>query len=576
MPEARAIARTILEGFDRHYRIFRETSIRAKDRFERAAWDEVREAQRVRIDMYDARVFEAVSEIGLTFPHAGTDEALWPEIKRAYVGLLLDHKQPECAETFFNSVARRVLERHYYDNEHIFGRPAVSTEHLDGEEPTYECHYPPDRDLLPTFRAVLQGFGLANDFQDLDRDLVRLSRALEEKFGTSWTPQPNFQLHVLRSLFFRNKGAYVVGRVINGPALIPFVVALMLDDEKRVVVDAVLFEPRDLGRLFGLGLAYFMVDMEVPSAYVEFLSTVTPHKPKAELYTCVGLQKQGKTLFFRDLQRHLHHSTDKFVIAPGVKGMVMIVFTLPSFGYVFKVIRDWFVPPKDTDRKRVEERYDFVKHHDRVGRMSDTLEFAHVSFPLARIDPPLLEELERLAPKIVERDGDRVVLAHLYIEKRLTPLDVFLEGADEAKMRHGIREFGAAIKDLAAADIFPGDILLKNFGMTRWGRAVFYDYDELVDLSKCRFRTMPQPRDDDDEVSSEPWFNVEPNDIFPEQFPAFVFQPGRPREIFMEEHGDLAQARFWRDQQERRKQGIQEDLFPYAQELRFKNRFKEG
>lgn len=574
MGDAADIARTILEGFDRHYRIFRETAERAKDRFERAAWAEVREAARLRIDMYDTRVFETVGEIGQSFPDAGLDEALWPEIKRAYVGLLLEHKQPECAETFFNSVARRVLDRHYYDNEHIFSRPAVSTEHLDGEEPTYSCHYPTTKDLRGAFRDVLLGFGLVNDFQDLERDLVFVNRAIHDHFlGTGWTLRPNFQIHVLGSLFFRNKAAYVVGRVLNGTGVFPFAVPLLLDAERRVVVDTLLLDARDLGRLFSLGLSYFMVDMEVPSAYVEFLSTVVPQKPKAELYTCVGLQKQGKTLFFRDLSRHLRHSTDTFVLAPGVKGMVMLVFTLPSYGYVFKVIRDWFEPPKDTDRRFVEERYHFVKHHDRVGRLADTLEFAHVSFPIARIDPALLAELERVAPNVLERDGDRLVLSHLYIERRLTPLDLYLEAADEVRVRSGVRDYGAAIKDLAAANIFPGDILLKNFGVTRWGRVVFYDYDELTDLLRCRFRTLPRPRDDEESMAAEPWFNVDPGDVFPEQFPSFVFPPGRAREIFLEEHADLADARWWRAQQERLRAGIQEDLFPYAETLRFSNRY---
>src|SRR5205814_3755889 len=141
-------------------------------------------------------------------------------------------------------------------------------------------------------------------------------------------------------------------------------------------------------------------DMEVPAASVSFLRWLMPKKPRAELYMAVGLAKQGKTLFYRDLHYHLKHSTDRFSVAPGIKGMVMLVFTLPSYPYVFKVIRDWFEPPKDADRKLVEERYHYVKHLDRVGRLADTLEFSHVGFPLARIDPALLAEIERLAPSM--------------------------------------------------------------------------------------------------------------------------------------------------------------------------------
>ncbi|MBX3191791.1 MAG: bifunctional isocitrate dehydrogenase kinase/phosphatase [Labilithrix sp.] len=569
------IAQAILEGFDKHYGLFRETSFNAKSRFERADWAAVREAGRARIGMYDQRVGEAVEAVTHRFPSAGREESLWQRIKIEYIGLLLeaDHKQPECAETFFNSVARRLLDRRYYNNDFIFGRPALSTEHLEGERPAYRCYYPETNDLTESFRDVMRSTGLANDFQDLERDLGYARQAVSEAFPASWTRHKNFQIQVLESPFYRNKAAYVVGRVINGSSTYPVVVPLLQDANKKLYVDTVLLDHVNVGRVFSLGRAYFMVDMEVPSAYVDFLASIAPTKPRAELYTLVGLQKQGKTLFFRDLQQHLRHSSDTFVLAPGTKGMVMVVFTLPSYPYVFKVIRDWFEPPKDADRKLVEERYDFVKQHDRVGRMADTLEFAHVAFPRARLDPALLAELQRVAPKALEIAGDKVVVEHLYIERRLTPLDLFLASADAERTREALAEYGNAIRELANANIFPGDLLLKNFGVTRYGRVVFYDYDELCELTDCRFRTIPRPRDDDDEMSSDPWFSVDKNDVFPEQFPTFLIPEGRQRDIFMSLHADLADARFWAAQQERVRAGVQEDLFPYAEEMRFCRRY---
>jgi isocitrate dehydrogenase kinase/phosphatase len=313
--------------------------------------------------------------------------------------------------------------------------------------------------------------------------------------------------------------------------------------------------------------------MEVPSAYVEFLQSLLPTRPKAELYTLVGLQKQGKTLHYRDLHRHLLHSTDQFVLAPGTRGMVMMVFTLPSFPYVFKVIRDWFSPPKDTDEETVRDRYLLVKYHDRVGRMADTLEFSDVAFPKDRFSAELLGEFARIAPSRLESDGDRLVIKHLYVERRLIPLDVYLTGADETRMREGIEEYGNAVKDLASANIFPGDLLLKNFGMTRYGRVVFYDYDEVVYLTECNFRRMPTSSSNEEELSSEPWFSVGPHDVFPEQFPTFLFPEGRAREIFMELHGELADPAFWISKQERIRQDIKDDVFPYPESVRFSNRF---
>ncbi|WP_394836672.1 bifunctional isocitrate dehydrogenase kinase/phosphatase [Pendulispora rubella] len=568
------IARAILDGFDKHYRLFRETTGRAKERFERADWEGGRAAAFARIDMYDQRVREAVEVLGDRFPDLGLDDTLWQSIKLAYVGLLHDHKQPECAETFYNSVATRVLDRRYHSNEYIFSRPAVSTEHLDGDEPTYRPYY--TADLGEAFRQILRSFNLKNPFQDLERDIQRMLRAVEEHFPEGWDRQPNFQIQALRSLFFRNKAAYIIGRVLNGNVLIPLMVPILRDEQGRLFVDALLLDKRSIGRVLSLNHVYFMVDMEVPAAYVSFLETVVPQRPRGELYTMVGLQKQGKTLFFRDLQQHLKHSTDTFVLAPGTKGMVMLVFTLPSLPCVFKIIRDWFEPPKDTDRNMVLDRYQLVKHHDRVGRMTDALEFTHVAFPRERFSAEVLEEMERVAPSNVSIEGDRIVLKHIYVERRLVPLDMYIQDAGDEQLRDVIREYGEAVKDLARANIFPGDLLTKNFGVTRYGRVVFYDYDEICYLTDCRFRSMPKPRDDDEEMANEPWFAVEPNDVFPEQFPMFLFPEGRMRQIFLAEHRDLAQARFWIERQAHIREGLEEEVFPYGESHRFANRDQKG
>jgi isocitrate dehydrogenase kinase/phosphatase len=569
---ARDVARAILDGFDKHYRLFRALSTSAKRRWEDNDWIGVQRARKERIGMYAQRVREAVIAVRERFQGTLREEALWPDIKRAYVGLLYDHMQPECAETFFNSVSTRILGREYFENKYLFWRPAISTEHLEGTEPAYSCHYPGDSDLREAFWDILNCFGVSTPFQDLGRDLDRIVAAVAEVYPKASDRQPNFQLHVLRSLFFRNKAAYVVGRAVDGESVFPFVIPLLKDDAGKAYVDTILLDKVSIGRILSVGQAYFKVDMEVPSAYVEFLRTIAPTKPKAELYTMVGLQKQGKTLFYRDLTLHLSHSTDKFVSAPGTRGMVMIVFTLPSYPYVFKLIRDHFAPPKDTDKASVEERYRFVKMHDRVGRMSDALEFSQVALPLDRFDKRVLDELRESAPSQIEVEGDRVVITHVYIERRLVPLDVLLEKADPDKMRATVIEYGRALRELAAANIFPGDLLLKNFGLTRYGRVVFYDYDELVELTECRFRTMPRPRDDDDEMRSEPWFSVDAKDIFPEQFPTFLFPPGPARQMFLEIYPELVDARWWTAEQERVRRGEMADVFPYAEELRFCHR----
>jgi isocitrate dehydrogenase kinase/phosphatase len=344
--------------------------------------------------------------------------------------------------------------------------------------------------------------------------------------------------------------------------------------------------------LFSYARAYFMVDMEIPSAYVQFLHSMMPLKPRNELYSALGLAKQGKTLFYRDFLFHLRHSTDKFRIAPGIKGMVMLVFDLPSFPYVFKVIKDFYPPPKETSREQIKGKYLLVKQHDRVGRMADTLEYSEVAFPRNRFTDELMQEIEKFAPsqlEVSDRDGDgqlEVIVKHLYIERRMIPLNIHLQEAFDAggadphntspaaqhareQIEHGVIEYGNALKDLVAANIFPGDMLWKNFGITRHGKVVFYDYDEIEYITDCKFRRVPQARNEEEEMSGEVWYTVGPKDVFPETFAPFLLGNPVVNEVFMKHHADLLDTVFWQTHKERIQAGHVYDVFPYDQDKRF-------
>jgi len=569
MSTPQAIARTILDGFEKRYAQFRALSAAARDCFEKGdrAW--AHELNRLGIGAYDERVRESVDSVLRLHPDARTDETLWPQVKQALIGLLYDHKRPECAETFYNSVACRVLDRTYYRNEYIFWRQAVATEFIEADELTWRSWYPTAGSLFSTFTAICRSLGLSVPFANLRRDLRKVLITFREHLPGQRERQLNFQVQVLSSLFFRDMGAYVIGRLLNGNQQTPFVACIRhAPSGGGLYVDALLLKGEHLASLFSLSRAYFIADMDVPSEYVTFLNQLMPGKSKAELYTSVGLQKQGKTLFYRDLIWSLKHSTDAFVPAPGARGMVMMVFTLPSFPWVFKVIRDEFPPPKHITREEVRAKYLQVKYHDRVGRLPDAMEYSDVLFPAGRMHPAVVEELERSCARNVEREGDRLVLRHLYVERRMTPLDLWLDHADPAQQSHAVREFGRAIRDLAEANIFPGDLLLKNFGMTGRGRVVFYDYDEISLLTEVTFRRMPSARDDAEEASAEPWFHVGARDVFPEEFLRFLFPPGRLRELFLEMHGELLDPAWWIARQEDIRAGRQPDPIPYPDDVR--------
>jgi isocitrate dehydrogenase kinase/phosphatase len=421
---------------------------------------------------------------------------------------------------------------------------------------------------------ILSSFGISTPFENLRRDIRYLERAITERRRSGWKAQPNFQIQVLDCLFFRNKAAYVVGRIVNGDIRQPFVIPLLRNDDGTITVDCLLMRQKEVAILFSFSRAYFLVDMEVPSAYVSFLLSIMPRKSVVDLYAMLGLQKQAKTLFYRELQHHLNHSRDNFQVAPGVRGMVMLVFTLPSFQFVFKMIKDRFDPPKTSTRKDVMEKYLLVKNHDRVGRLADTLEYSTVAIPLNRIDPALMKQLQEEAASSVEIDGDMLVIRHIYIERRMEPLDNYLAHASKAERKHAIRDFGYAIKDMAGANIFPGDMLKKNFGVTRHNRVVFYDYDEICYITECNFRKIPPARDYDDMMSDQPWYSVEENDVFPETFGPFFFTDTKDMANFKQDHADLMTAAWWKQIKADILSGDLADVFPYPVNSRFKYRYR--
>ncbi|MCA3132277.1 MAG: bifunctional isocitrate dehydrogenase kinase/phosphatase [Rhodocyclaceae bacterium] len=570
---ANAIARALLEGFDKHYRIFRKMSRDALGRFERADWPAVQRAHAERIALYDERVREAAERLQAEFDTGHLPETLWQDIKLQYVSLLTNHRQPELAETFFNSVSCRLLNRTYFNNDCIFVRPAVSTEYLEGDPPAYRSYYPLRDGLRAVLAQIRRDTGLSLPFRRWRRDGRWLLRALREALPRPLRLEPNHQIQVLSSLFFRNKRCYLIGRVVNGHQEKPFAVPIVHDGGGGLTLDACLLDSREIAPLFAFSRAYLMADMDAPAAWVDFLAALLPGKPKAELYTALGLQKHGKTLFFRDFLHHLAHSTDEFVLAPGIKGLVMIVFTLPSYPYVFKVIRDRISPTKDVTHETVREKYMLVKRHDRIGRMADTLEYADVAFPLRRFSAALLDELRREVPSLLEETDAQAVVKHLYIERRMTPLNLYLDEAGPAQLREAVLDYGRAIKELCSVNIFPGDMLFKNFGVTRGGRVVFYDYDEIAYMSECNFLRIPPPPTPEAELSAEPWYPVGPNDIFPEEFAPFLLTGRGVREAFLSQHADLLEPDFWNRTKARIAEGHIEDVFPYHPSRRFAARF---
>lgn len=586
LPSPLDIARKILAGFDRHYSLFRFSAQRAKSLFESHDWHSIQYLSKERIEYYDTRVRESSYQIaqlvekthGLKlekFEDLSAEQSdYWRDIKREFVGLLSDHSQPELAETFYNSVTSRILHSKNYTNQFLFVRPAVATEYMDDESQTYRVYYPQQQGVVTCVKQLVNDFHLELPFKDLHQDareiVKRAVLVLQKLIPGShvFRITPDCQIHVLNSLFFRNKGAYIIGRFINNNTIYPFSIPILHTPSNQLKLDAFLFTRDETSTLFSFTRAYFLVDMPVPSAYVDFISTLLPNKARSEIYTAIGLHKQGKTLFYRDFLRHLKNSSDKFNITPGIKGMVMTVFDLPSFPYVFKLIRD-NIRKDGMTHEIVKKKYLMVKMHDRVGRMADTWEYSQVSLPKNRCTPELLKELRQEVPSLLTETKDSIVIKHAYIERRMVPLNLYLQNAHEKALEKAVDDYGNAITELAQANIFPGDMLYKNFGMTRLGRVVFYDYDEIQSMGEMNFRPIPPAPNEEAELSGEPWYPVHANDVFPEEFDSFLLGDHRIRQAFMKNHPHLLNYQWWKACQHTLNTGRLEDIFPYPASSRF-------
>ena len=566
------VAFLILHGFDKSYRRHSRITRDAQQRFEQAKWQETQKAMKERIAIYERTLADAVGEIyQQVFPHQENDQ-FWLDLKIRYQKILSDHPQYELAETFYNSVIGRIFKHQQINDDMMFIMPTRC--YLAGLQRHLVVH---SFDTSGTVRKMLEDifnryhFDIA--FQDIQRDLKHLDGALRARLNTAQLASVH-TVEMLKSVFYRSKSAYIIGRICMPDETLPFVIPLSVtstpppDESNQIVVEALLTERQDLSVIFSFARSYFMADTQHPAEVVAFLHELLPHKKKFELYIALGLYKHGKTVFYRNFLAHMEDSSDQFAIAPGIRGLVMAVFHLPSYGVVFKIIKDEFPESKKITRQHVKDCYKLVKMTDRVGRMADTHEYVNFRLPRHRVEQALIDELLETCASSIELTDDEVIIKHLYIERKMTPLNIFLAQQEDPKLiTNALNDLGLCIKQIAAAHIFAGDMLHKNFGITRGGRVIFYDYDEICYLTEREFRALPKS----DDPYAIDTLSVGPTDVFPEQFEHFIVGKKHLKQELKALHGEIMTAEYWQHMQAQSLKGDVPDFIPYDQTKRFVN-----
>ncbi len=565
------IAQTILQGFDAQYGRFLEVTSGAQQRFEQADWQAVQQAMKKRIHLYDHHVGLVVEQLRCITHGKSTDADFLLQVKKHYTELLPDYPRFEIAESFFNSVYCRLFDHQALTPERLFIFSSQPERRFRTIPRPLAKDFYPKQGWPSLLTRILKDLPLRLPWEDLARDVGYIINHLTETLGEEMLDKVHLQ--VANELFYRNKAAWLVAKLVLPSGTLPFLLPIHRSNDGELFIDTCLTRPAEASIVFGFARSYFMVYAPLPAALVEWLREILPGKTTAELYMAIGCQKHGKTESYREYLNYLTQSNEQFIEAPGIRGMVMLVFTLPGFDRVFKVIKDKFAPQKEMDEAHVRACYQLVKEHDRVGRMADTQEFENFVLEKRQIDPSLMALLLQEAPQKIADLGDKIAIRHLYIERRMVPLNLWLEQVQGQQLRDAIEEYGNAIRQLAAANIFPGDMLFKNFGVTRHGRVVFYDYDEICYMTEVNFRDIPPPRYPEDEMAAEPWYSVAPGDVFPEEFRHWLCADPRIKPLFEEMHADLFQAEYWRALQERIRHGHVEDVYAYRRRQRFCQRY---
>ena len=566
------IAQTILQGFDAQYGRFLEVTSGAQQRFEQADWHAVQQAMKNRIHLYDHHVGLVVEQLRCITNGQSTDAAFLLRVKEHYTRLLPDYPRFEIAESFFNSVYCRLFDHRSLTPERLFIFSSQPERRFRTIPRPLAKDFYPDHGWESLLMRVISDLPLRLRWQNKSRDIHYIIRHLTEMLGTDNLAESHLQ--VANELFYRNKAAWLVGKLITPFGTLPFLLPIHQTDDGELFIDTCLTTTAEASIVFGFARSYFMVYAPLPAALVEWLREILPGKTTAELYMAIGCQKHAKTESYREYLVYLQGCNEQFIEAPGIRGMVMLVFTLPGFDRVFKVIKDKFAPQKEMSAAHVRACYQLVKEHDRVGRMADTQEFENFVLEKRHISPALMELLLQEAAEKITDLGEQIVIRHLYIERRMVPLNIWLEQVEGQQLRDAIEEYGNAIRQLAAANIFPGDMLFKNFGVTRHGRVVFYDYDEICYMTEVNFRDIPPPRYPEDELASEPWYSVSPGDVFPEEFRHWLCADPRIGPLFEEMHADLFRADYWRALQNRIREGHVEDVYAYRRRQRFSVRYR--
>jgi isocitrate dehydrogenase kinase/phosphatase len=534
----------ILSVFDSFYEEFVKLTWAAKAAFESRDHPTAVANARRRLGLYNATVYPLADELRSGFPELKEREPLWAEIEAVYRVAVRGRYEADLALAYLHSAQRRVHHGEWKPVEYGFeGSGRV----VPPENAVYErlaCSWP----ITPlVIQKALQVAELAVPFCDPVRDAELIARRVNDVLAAR-SGAGLRAIEMVRAGFFRNRGAYLVGRlVLKGAELKPFVIAL-LNGEEGVRAEAVLHAVPHVHNLCSSTEAPFQVTNRHYHELSAFLLSIMPRRPLGLHYSTIGYYHYSKVAVMYEVRRRLMHDRELLGVAPGSPGTVTIAFTSPQSDYVLKVIRDRPTSGYKWDSfegvDAVLAKYKRVHEINRTGSMLDNIVYYNLKLERSWFEPALASELlDSVTNSVQLRDG-ALIFKYLIVQRKLTPLNVFLETAPADRAERAIINLGFCIRNNAAANVFNKDFDTRNYGVSRYLKIYLYDYDAVEALTEMKVRTNLDRCDGEEDVPA--WF-FEPGVVFlPEEIEAGLRVRSRTlRRVFRTAHADLMSVGYW-------------------------------
>lgn len=548
------VSRWLYEEYSLFYKEFLMIIDLAKVAFEKRDFASSVHVSSRRLSLYSASIVNVSRRLQRAYPEIQGDTECWQGIEAHYLRLIKDEYAEDIGKAYLHSLRRKIYQDEWHAADYSFSEMTSRDEAIFSEVlRSYELESELTEEIIESILNIPQ---FIRSYGDMPQERQRVLQRIVENLARSRHRADRLvRVEMINAGFYRNRGAYLVGRMIfDSGNFVPLIIAL-LNDESGLFVDAVLTSETYAHNIFSSALANFHVTSSYYHQVSALLKSIMPRRPLGLHYSTIGYNHLGKVAVMSDLESEIRDSDVGLETAVGSPGTVAMGFAAKNSAYSLKVIRD--KPTKSYKWgefggvESVIRKYTRVHEINRTGSMLDSIIYYKIRLDRRWFSADLLEELLTEASETVSLVDDDVVFKYLIVQIKLTPLPVYLETATEKQAETAIANLGYCIKNNAAANIFNRDLDARNYGIGSYSKVYLFDYDALEDLTEVKIRTNLDREDGEEDIPD--WYFEEGVVFLPEELISGLCIPQRRlSDMFARRHHNLLTTQYWTE--------IQQDL----------------